>query len=199
MSWDHEILHLNKVEELTSDIADDFPLFEAGDLALSIRELNLVLVVDPDTGIVKWWRIGPWLRQHDPEFRRGGTIVVFNNNLYETAFGKTRGAARASTPPVTNIVEIDPVSGDYEVIYGDRSGQEMLSVWRGKLELTPNGGLLITEFEAGRVFEVDASGNTIWEYINRYSDDEVAEITEARVYPESYFRVSSWLCEDPKE
>ena len=196
MSWDQEIAHLNKVGELTSDIADDFPSFDAGDLALSIRELNLVMVIDPDEGAVKWWRIGPWLRQHDPEFKPGGTIVVFNNNLYETAFGESESTLPLSTPPVTNIVEVDPASGRHSIVYGDGDGegQGLASVWRGKVEVTPGGGLLITEFEGGRVLEVDASGNLVWEYVNRYSDSEVAEVTEARLYPESYFTVTDWSC-----
>jgi len=194
MSWDQEIVHLNKVAELSHDIADDFPAFDAGDLALSVRELNLVMVIDPNDGAVKWWRIGPWLRQHDPEFRPGGTIVVFNNNLYETAFGDSESTTLASTPPVTNILEVDPASGRRGVIYGDGEDQGLVSVWRGKLELTPGGGLLITEFEGGRVLEVDASGNVVWEYVNRYSDTEVAEVTEARLYPEDYFTVTDWTC-----
>jgi hypothetical protein len=195
MAWDSEIVHLNKIDELTSDIADDFPLFEAGDLALSIRALNIIMVVDPGTGAVKWWRIGPWVRQHDPEFRSGGTIVVFNNNAYRTAFGAGSDKSDISIPRVSNIVEIDPVSDDYQIIYGSKKGQEMLSVIRGKLELTPRGGLLVTEFEGGRVFETNAAGDLIWEYINRFSSEEVAEITEARLYPESYFAVSDWSCE----
>ena len=195
MSWDNEIVHLNKIEELTSDIADDFPMFEAGDLALSLRELNMVMVIDPGDGEVKWWQIGPWLRQHDPEFKPGGTIVIFNNNIYEMAFGESYSTSHISIPRVTNIVEIDPVSRDYKIIYGNRKDQELLSVWRGKLDLTPNGGLIITEFEGGRVIEIDTAGNVIWEYINRYSSEEVAEITEGRIYPESYFSVSNWSCE----
>ncbi len=95
---------------------------------------------------------------------------------------------------MSNIVEIDPASDDYQIIYGNKEGQEMVSIIRGKLELTPRGGLLVTEFEGGRVFETDATGNVIWEYINRYSSEEVAEITEARIYPESYFSVSDWAC-----
>ena len=71
----------------------------------------------------------------------------------------------------------------------------MLSIIRGKHEPTRKGGLLVTEFEGGRVFETDASGRIIWEYINRYDEDEVAEITEARIYPANYFRVSDWSCE----
>jgi hypothetical protein len=136
------------------------------------------------------------LRQHDPEFVPGGKLIVFNNNIYAAAFGKSGGqVCSVSVPRVSNIVEIDPVSDEHRVIYGGVSGQEMLSIIRGKLELTRHGGLLVTEFEGGRVFETDATGRIIWEYINRYDSDEVAEITEARIYPTNYFKVSDWSCE----
>jgi hypothetical protein len=72
----------------------------------------------------------------------------------------------------------------------------MLTVIRGKLELTDAGGLLITEFEGGRVFETDAGGQIVWEYINRYDEDEVAEISEARLYAPEYFDVPDWTCGD---
>ncbi|CAB5122819.1 hypothetical protein D3OALGA1CA_2687 [Olavius algarvensis associated proteobacterium Delta 3] len=197
MKWDREILHLNKVHELSSDIAEDFPLFEEGDLALSIRELNMVLVIDPDTRDIKWWRIGPWRRQHSSLFKPGGTITVFNNNAYRTAFGTSSDdscVSCLSVPRISNIIEIDPVTGDHRILYGDQDGQEMLTIIRGKHESTPNGGLLITEFEAGRVFETDSRGRVIWEYINRYDSDEVAELTQARMYPATYFEVSDWSC-----
>lgn len=199
MVWDQEIVHLNKIAELSRDIADDFPMFEAGDLALSIRELNLVMVVAPDTGRIKWWQIGPWLRQHDPEFKPGGTIVVFNNNTYRTAFGPGFDKSDPSAPRVSNIIEIDPATRRHEIVYGGTKEQALSTVIRGKHELTPKGGLLITEFEGGRAFEIDAAGRVIWEYINRYSAEEVAEITEARVYPASYFTVSDWSCGSPSE
>lgn len=194
MNWDGEILHLNKIDELTSDIAPDFPLFEAGDLALSIRELNLVMVVDKTATKVKWWKIGPWRRQHDPEFKRGGTIVVFNNNAYETDFGTTKNVSPVSAPRVSNVVEINPASGEYRILYGGKEGQELYTVIRGKTDLTPGGGLLITEFEAGRILETNANGQIVWEYVNHYNDEEVGEITEARVYPSSYFNVKEWAC-----
>jgi hypothetical protein len=194
LSWDKEILHLNKITELRSDLADDFATFSAGDLMLSIREMNMIMVVDPDQGEVKWWQIGPWLRQHDPEFRPGGKIVVFNNNVYMTAFDNDKDKTPLFYPIGSNIMEVDPESNKAEVIYGGEAGQEMLTVVRGKVELTDGGGLLITEFEGGRVFETDAGGTIVWEYINRYNEEEVAEITEARVYPVSYFTVEDWSC-----
>jgi hypothetical protein len=191
MHWDHEILHLNKIEELTSAIANDFPMFDAGDLAISIRELNLVMVINPHTGKIKWWQIGPWLRQHDPEFIPNGKIIVFNNNIYPTSLKKV---SDGNSLLISNIVEFDFASDEHRIIYGGKKGQELLTKIRGKHELTRNGGLLVTEFGSGRVFETDATGHIIWEYINRYDSDEVAEVSEARIYPDSYFRVSDWSC-----
>ena len=58
-------------------------------------------------------------------------------------------------------------------------------------------GQLDTAFpmpEAGRALQIDASGKVVWEYINRFNDDYVLKITEARLYPESYFTVTDWTC-----
>ena len=192
--WDNEIVHLNKIEELPSSIADDFPMFNAGDLALSLRMLNLVMVIDPTSGNIKWLKVGPWIRQHDPEFNQGGTISVFNNNIYLNSFSKASNVNQNSIPGVSNIIEIDPVSNEYNIIYGNKSQQSFLSVIRGKHQITEDGGLLITEFEGGRVFETNTSGNIVWEYINRYNQQEVAEITGARIYAKNYFNVPDWSC-----
>jgi hypothetical protein len=196
-AYNREIVHLNKVSELSSSLAADFPMFAAGDLLLSFRNLNLLMVFDPVTGKVKWWRIGPWQRQHDPEFTAGGSIIMFNNNIHlETlpAADRTTKRTPLETPRTSNILAINPMTGASSILYGQRSGQEMLSVTRGKVEATAGGGLLVTEFDGGRVFEVDADRRIVWDFINRYDEDEVSEITEARVYPANYFTVSDWSC-----
>ena len=202
-SWNREIVHLNKIDELTSDLVGDFPMFEQGDLLLSLRNLNMALVVDPDTEVIKWWRIGPWLRQHDAEYMRGGKIAVFNNNIYlHTAFESQQDRTTKKTgldvPRVSNIIAADPGDGSYEILYGSVPGQEFLSVTRGKVEITAGNGLLITEFDGGRVFETDSAGRIIWEYINRYDEDEVSEITEARIYSKDYFDNQNWSCGKPQ-
>jgi hypothetical protein len=201
LRFEGEILHLNKVSELKSNMSADFPEFAAGDLLLSVRELNMILVADPQLRQVRWWRVGPWIRQHDPEFKAGGLISVFNNNIYKPVFGPDNPFNKSllTIPRTSNIIELDPVTDKHRIVYGGVKAQEMLSVIRGKHELTARGGLLITEFEGGRVFETDPSGRTIWEYINRYDADEVAEITEARIYPADYFTVSDWSCGGPAD
>lgn len=194
--WDRELNHLNKVTELKSNIAKDFPLFSAGDLLLSLRTYNILLVLDPKTHRIKWYKIGPWKRQHDPEFKAGGYISVFNNNTYLTSY--SNGKINLDSVKGSNIIEIDPVTNQYHISYGDKPGQNLLSIIRGKHELTSAGGILMTEFEAGRAFETDSNGNIVWEYINRYDKDNVAELTEALIYPANYFNITNWSCKTDK-
>ena len=99
---------------------------------------------------------------------------------------------------MSNITKINPVTRRTEVVYGGREGQEFLTVVRGKHDPTPEGGFLVTEHEAGRVFEVDVQGRIVWEYINRYDAEQVLEMTEARLYPSSYFTVKDWSCPSTK-
>ena len=188
-----ELVHANKVAELPSAIADAFPLFAAGDIAVSMRGLNLVMVLDPITKTVKWHQTGPWLRQHDPEFRADGRLSIFNNNVYRTAYVGDQTVP--GTPPTTNIIAVDPVSREIEVIFGERPGQEMLSVIRGQHEIVSNNRLLITEFDAGRVREVDADGRILWEYVNFYNENFVGEISNAAVFPAEYFQVEWDQCD----
>jgi len=182
-----EIVHLNDVEELSGELADRFPGFSAGDLLLSLRDLNLVMVIDPQSEAVRWYKTGPWIRQHDPDFQANGTITLFNNNSDDTRTGSIFGGS--------NITEVNPIDNQTKLLYGGQSDQLFFSNIRGKHQLLDNGDLLITEFSAGRVFEVDPDGDVVWEFISRYDEDETAEIADAIRYPENYFTVTDWSCD----
>lgn len=189
-----ELTHLNKIAELTSDRAAAFPQFEEGDLALSLRRLNTLLVVDPDDWRVKWHQTGPYLRQHDVEFTADGRLSVFNNGVYPVYMKSTDGRSDLDAPRVSTIMEVDPATGEARVVYGGRAGQEMLSAFRGDHQRLASGHILVSEHEAGRLFEVDAEGDVIWEYINRYDKTDVLEMTDAAIYPKAYFTVTDWSC-----
>ncbi len=197
MNWGRELVHLNQVEELASDLAPAFPMFEAGDLLLSLRNRNLLLVTDPSGTTVKWWQIGPWLRQHDPHFMPDGRILMFNNNSFRTVFLPGDEVTPPTTPLVSQILAVDPATGQTEVLWGGAPGEEMLSVIRGKVSRTPTDTLLITEPDGGRAREVSRSRGVLWEYVNRYSEDEIAQITEAELYPASNFTFDThaWTCD----
>jgi hypothetical protein len=65
----------------------------------------------------------------------------------------------------------------------------------GKQQYLPNGDVLIADSESGRAIEVDPRGEIVWEFVNRYDADYVAEIWGAERYPEDYFAVTDWSCE----
>ncbi|MBL9059327.1 MAG: hypothetical protein JNK88_04800, partial [Mangrovicoccus sp.] len=100
-------------------------------------------------------------------------------------------------PQVSNIMKVDPQTGESTVVAGQRPGQEFYSVIRGKQQPLPDGGFLITDTGNGRAFELDGSGTMVWEFINRFDDKRVLEITEAQSHPADYFTVTDWSCPAP--
>jgi hypothetical protein len=58
--------HLNDVEPLSPSMAGEYPLFEAGDLLVSLKHPNLVLVLDPDSETVKWHADSTPIRRPSP-------------------------------------------------------------------------------------------------------------------------------------
>ncbi|MEM7488426.1 MAG: arylsulfotransferase family protein, partial [Pseudomonadota bacterium] len=172
LTYLYDPFHPNDVEELSSEMADAFPMFEAGDLMFSLRELNLVAVVDPETGILRWWRHGPWLKQHDPDFEPDGTITVFDNG---TGLWRSR------------ILRIDPADDSVSVEFVGSEGQPFYTWRRGKHQVLPNGNILITEAEHGRVLEVDDQGDVIWTHDMPWDAEHNLIVTEARHVPEDFF------------
>ena len=183
---ERNITHLNDIEELTPAMAPHFPQFAAGDLILSLRNYNLVLVVDPRTRKVKWHQTGPWLKQHDPDFEPNGRISVFSNNTDGTDTGALLGGS--------TIIEIDPRTRATSVEYGHGPNQRLFTKYRGKHQRLPNGNEVIVESHAGRVLEINDRDEIVWEFVNRYDDDSVAIVAGATRYPEGYFARTDWTC-----
>jgi hypothetical protein len=76
---DHDPFHTNDIDEY---LGDDAGLFEKGDLVLSFRSLNLLLVVRPATRKIVWYAYGLTSRQHDPDFASSSSIMVYDNNFH---------------------------------------------------------------------------------------------------------------------
>jgi hypothetical protein len=180
--------HLNKVDVLGKRMAPAFPLFAAGDLLLSFRHLNLVMVVEPRTWRVKWHQIGPWLRQHDAEFRLDGKISVFDNRTDNHA-GELRGGSR--------IVAMDPGTRAVSTVYAGRKDSPFYTDVEGEHVYLPNSNLLISESMAGRIFEVDSAGTVVWQFVNAYDSARVVGETHAyaRLTPEFVASID-WSCRE---
>ena len=164
--------HPNDAEPLRADMAAAFPMFAAGDVLISLRELNLVAVVDPGTGRMKWWRHGPWFKQHDPDFQPDGTITVYDNATGEGASG---------------IRRTRPGEDEVETVFSGTGEVPFYSWRRGKHQVLPDGNILLTEAEGGRVLEVTPEGELAWERHMVWSPDQNLIVTEARFVPYGYF------------
>lgn len=172
---DGDFLHLNDVEILSSKKAPTFRDFNAGDIMLSFRHINTILILDGSTHEVKWAMTYPFIGQHDPDFTSRGSITVFDNQSGEIS-GKPVFAG-------SRIVEIDPRQRTVKVLAPLSPESKFFTNERGKHQLLPNGDMLITEYQGGRVFEMTPTGEVVWTYINRLDKNRVAKVAEGTRYP----------------
>ncbi len=148
--------HLNDVEPLPAAWAAQFPLFKAGDLLVSLRNLNMIAVIDPHTKLVKWQLSGLFVQQHDADFLPNGHMMVYDNQGGDPACGGTR------------ILEIDPTLQTVVWSYDGCGEKPFYSQTRGVEEVLANGNVLTIEPHGGRILEVtgDAKSRLVWEYYN---------------------------------
>jgi len=180
-------VHLNDIEPLSPNLADEYPLFDAGDLLLSLRFPDLVFVLDPESKKVKWYESRYFTRQHDPDFLGEGWIGVFDNRRDGTERGSMLGG--------TQIIALHPSTDSTKVLFPTRHSDPHYTAWQGKWQRLGNGNLLIAETTAGRIAEVDSSGRTVWEWIRKaVNDSTVPSVTKATRHDLTPKEVASWSC-----
>ena len=175
--------HANSLEVLRpTPLGERDERFRAGNLLFSLRQLDLIGVLDPRQRAVVWaWGLGELDAQHHPTQLDDGRLLVFDN-------GSCRG--------YSTVRELDPASGRTVWQYSDP--QTFFSAKRGSNQRLPNGNTLICESDRGRLFEVTPGKEVVWEYwspflaqgprhlgrriyrASRYSATQVAPLLAAR-------------------
>lgn len=187
-----DALHLNDAETFPSSLAPG--LFVPGDVMISLRNINAIMVFDPKTGRIKYHSVGQVLRQHDPDFIDGNTISVFDNNAFSLFEDNPKG-------DYSRIVALSAVDDSIEVLFTGTNGQPFFTRTVGKHEWLPNGNLLVTETRHARVFEVDKHGTIIWEYFNIVENNVLGRIYEGqRLAPQfdrAFFERKGGACPTP--
>lgn len=179
--------HVNDVEPLPASMADGYPAFEAGDLVVSLRHVDMVFVLDPRTGEVKWHATEPFIMQHDPDFLGDGWIGVFDNRRDATLRGTMLGGSR--------IVALQPHTDSTRVLFPGPDSDPFYTHHRGKWQMLENGNLLLVESAGGRVVEAGPDGRTVWEWVAEpYEDWGVPSVTGADRVDVTREDVASWPC-----
>ncbi|MDZ7722537.1 MAG: arylsulfotransferase family protein [candidate division KSB1 bacterium] len=174
-------LHVNDVRIMTQEQAGYFKNVNPGDLIISMRTINTVMIVDRHSHSILWTITGPFLRQHSPRISATGSLLVFDNR---TARGQTGGAARYLTDPqaldYSRLLSIDLKSRVVEWQYQGTVEHPFYTSIQGWLEELDNGDILAVESEGGRIFQIDLKTDKIvWEYINLIKKGVVGRVTQA--------------------
>ncbi len=157
-----DIFHTNTLELLDGSSESRHPAWRAGNLLISIRELDTVAVVDPREERVVWALTGQWHKQHQPTLLDSGNLLIFDN------LGATGRHSR--------VLEIDPLTRRVVWSYSGGPEVDFLSKTLGSCQRLPNGNTLITESENGRAFETTSDGEIVWEFYNPHRAGEEGEL-----------------------
>jgi Arylsulfotransferase (ASST) len=130
-----------------------------GNLVVSFRNISTVVIVERASGRVIW-RLGPptLAQQHDPRPSPNGHLLIFDN-----------GTHRQDHPwTFSRVLEVDPRTSQIVWEYRELTAINFFSPYISGAQRLPNGNTLICEGCYGRIFEVSAAGEVVWEYISPY-------------------------------
>ncbi|MCM2326180.1 MAG: arylsulfotransferase family protein [Candidatus Woesearchaeota archaeon] len=147
----YDYYHLNAVSEIIGSPYPGDKRFRDGNLLISLRNIDTILVIDKKTKEIVWhYGPGILLKQHAPIMLENGNILVFDNG------DNTRNHSR--------VIELDPISKKIIWEYGSKSDEMFYSEYRGDAQRLPNGNTLIADGNHGRVFEVTKEGKKVYEF-----------------------------------
>lgn len=156
-----DIFHTNTIEVLSREAPG---LWDAGDILISIRNLDLIAVVSPATPkLAWWWGRGELSRQHQPTLLANGNLLIYDNGVAQNR---------------SRILEIDPHSRS--IVW--ESEVDFFSASSGGSEKLSNGNVLVTDSDSGRAFEIDGRGDVVWEYWNPVESEPNAAARRQTIY-----------------
>ena len=157
-----DYLHTNSIDVIEGDRAARLPFAAPGQVLLSLREIGAIALLDLEREQIVWALRGPWLRQHDADLLPDGHMLLFDNE--------------GGKDETSRILEFDPTTLEITWSYAGDDEHGFYSRVRSAQERLPNGNTLITESDGGRLFEVTAEGEIVWEYLNPERGGEAGEL-----------------------
>lgn len=131
-----------------------------GDVMVMFRRLNTVIIIDRQTGKIRWHhRDDSWGQPHDAQMLDNGNILLFANGLH---------VASADDLPASRVVEFDPATGRTVWSYSGKPGWTLFSPHISGCQRLANGNTLICEGIWGRLLEVTPAGEVVWEYVSPF-------------------------------
>jgi outer membrane protein assembly factor BamB len=156
-----DLTHINSLQELPAnrwyDAGDS--RFKPGNILVSARNLNTIFVVDKETKDVVWQYDDDLDYQHEARMIKKGYPGEGNILLFNNGYNNLNDYKRSS------ILEINPSSNRVEWEY---SSKYFFSPVGGAEQEMPNGNIVITSSQGGRIFEVNRKGEIVWQIVLPY-------------------------------
>ena len=171
--WDWA--HVNTASPIPANTGHTDPRFKPGNVMISYRNLNTVVIVDKDSKKIVWKADNLTIGQHNPHMLPAGVpgtgnVMVFDNG----GIPPNSNPRRASARPNSRVLEINPLDMSIVSEYtAEKSGRPIwtfFSHFTSSAQRQPNGNTLISEGANGRFFEVTPAGEIVWEYVNPFSN-----------------------------
>ena len=151
MATSGDIVHTNTLEVFDGSHANRSPLFEKGNVLISVRPLDTIAIVNLVEEKVVWALSGQWRRQHQPTLLEDGTLLLLDNLGHHG---------------MSKVIEFDPFTQEILWAYEGNEANGFYTQTCGSNQRLPNGNTLITESDGGRAFEVTPDGKIVWEFRN---------------------------------
>jgi hypothetical protein len=147
-----DLLHVNSIQVLDAVSAQLLPNARPGNVLVSMRNADVLAVVDVEDVTVRWAVRGTWKLQHDADLLANGNLLLFDNRGDVENGGTSR------------VIEFDPQSLEIVWDYPGPDQPRLYSSFLGSQSRLPNGNTLIAESNNGRIIEVTQNRDIVWEY-----------------------------------
>ena len=161
-----DFLHPNKIDVLPAEMKDQYPTLPEGAMMVSMRNVNLVFVMDPETLKIVWYSHGHTQLQHDPKFIGDNKISVFNNSYDGNSDDKE------DPSNFTSIRNYDFGTEKWTTRYNAKAINGFTE-FGGNFDISDGGNLVLNIALQGRVVEIAPDGEVLFEFISTKDDDEV--------------------------
>lgn len=145
-----------------------------GSIVVSFAKINTVAIIDKRSSNIKWqWGSDTLSHQSSPVVLDGGDLLVFDNGMHPYGFAFS----------FSRVVEISVNTSSISWIYGGADDTTIFySSIMGSCQRLANGNTLVCEGTSGRVFEVNANGDLVWEFVNNYEGNEKPHPGQSRTH-----------------
>lgn len=181
-----DYFHLNDIQP----VINNSKFWKKGDVFMSLRNQNMILLYRPSTNKILWTQVGPWLKQHDVDIIDSTRIGIFGNDVLDGNFNN-RDDSFLNKTNHHYIYDFrnKKITRPYNSMF--RKSVIKTSI-EGRSKIITNKGIFIEETCRGRLLFGDEKG-LIWTYVEKIDEENLSMFSWSRYITEEEFSKFTFL------